>query len=146
MYQVGTAVRVRAFTQECRNQYVCSALGRPMRMRGGTTSRARPAVREAPDQSCQDEAGAIGDDACIDAMTRRIQQSQVERLSYRAPDWLGGAGGFELANLISKLTFEMSREIPSIPMNSGLYLSGSPIAARRARRDAVGVQGGCWCQ
>jgi hypothetical protein len=34
-------------------------------------------------------------------------------------DWLAGAGGFELANLISKLTFEMSREIPSIPMNSG---------------------------
>jgi hypothetical protein len=74
MYQVGTAVRVRAFTQECRNQYVCSALGRPMRMRGGTISRARPAVREAPDQSRQDEAEAIGDDACFDAMTRRIQQ------------------------------------------------------------------------
>jgi hypothetical protein len=34
-------------------------------------------------------------------------------------DWLAGAGGFELANLISKLTFEMSREILSIPMNSG---------------------------
>jgi hypothetical protein len=33
-----------------------------------------PAVREAPDQSRQDEAEAIGDDACIDAMTRRIQQ------------------------------------------------------------------------
>lgn len=44
-----------------------------MRMRGGTTSRARPAVREAPDQSRQDEAEAIGDDACIDAMTRRIR-------------------------------------------------------------------------
>ena len=25
-------------------------------------------------------------------------------------DWLAGAGGFELANLISKLTFEMSRK------------------------------------
>ena len=46
-----------------------------MRMRGGTTSRARPAVREAPDQSRQDEAEAIGDDACIDAMTRRIQHN-----------------------------------------------------------------------
>ena len=45
-----------------------------MRMRGGMTSRARPAVQEAPDQSRQDEAEAIGDDACFDAMTRRIQQ------------------------------------------------------------------------
>jgi hypothetical protein len=60
MYQVGTAMRVRAFTQECRNQYVCSALGRPMRMCGGTTSRARPASG-APDQSRQDEAEAMGD-------------------------------------------------------------------------------------
>jgi|tagenome__1003787_1003787.scaffolds.fasta_scaffold19541733_1 hypothetical protein len=34
---------------------------------------SRPAVREAPDQSRQDKAEAIGDDACIDAMTRRIR-------------------------------------------------------------------------